>query len=235
MTNRQGSPARRAVRRVEQVQGTLERRNPIWPAQIALLLAILLGLALPRDLTVGPTWLFPVIESAVLLASMATTPRTPHEEEEPRRYLRIGLVALLSAVNVVGLLLLAQSLLQGAADEQSGRSLLTGGTVLWFTAVLLFGIWFWELDRGGPVHRMQDPDTPPDFLFPQMSEADWAPEDWRPRLGDYLYLSLTNAASFSPGETNPLSRTAKLLMSIQTLASLATMTIVLAYAVNNLG
>jgi hypothetical protein len=103
--------------------------------------------------------------------------------------------------------------------------------------VLLFAVWFWELDRGGPIRRMRlsDDDERVDFLFPQMTEDVDAPPDWRPSLLDYLYLSLNNSASFSPAETIPITAQAKLLLMAQTLASLTTMAIVLSYAVNNLG
>jgi hypothetical protein len=135
-------------------------------------------------------------------------------------------------VNVISLFILAESLVQGS--RVSGRTLLEGGAILWLTAVLLFAVWFWELDRGGPVRRLLDRERLPDFLFPTMHDDGWSRDDWQPQISDYLYLSLTNAAAFSPAETVPLTRTAKLLMSLQTLGSLTTMTIVLAYAVGNL-
>jgi hypothetical protein len=85
------------------------------------------------------------------------------------------------------------------------------------------------------VRRKLGHDRDPDFIFPEMSNDGWAPDKWLPRVSDYLYLSLTNAASFSsPEDTVPVSGVAKLALSVQTLASLVTMTIVLAYAINNL-
>ena len=208
----------------------LRRHDPFWPGRLALLAAILLGFALPGELTLGPFWLVPAVEAAGLLSLLVASPHR-HGAEGPRlRSLRLGLIGLVSAVNVFSLLALTQLLLTGA--HESGENLTVGGSVLWATAVLLFAIWFWELDRGGPVTRVCDPDEPPDFLFTQMELPGY--EDWRPEFSDYLYLSLINAASFAPAETVPLSRVAKLLMSIQTLASLVTVAIVVAYAVNNL-
>ena len=79
--------------------------------------------------------------------------------------------------------------------------------MLWCTNVLLFGLWYWEIDRGGPAARRRHERDYPDFLFPQMSDPRWAPKDWMPRLIDYLYVSLTNATAFSPTDTMPLTPT----------------------------
>jgi hypothetical protein len=210
----------------------LKRRNPFWPAQLTVLIAILMGFALPSHLTLGEPWLAPAIEAILLIGLVVMTPRSPKEHVQSRRLMRISLVGVVSAGNVVALFILTQSLVQGS--DVGGRTLLEGGAILWLTAVLLFAVWFWELDRGGPVRRLLSEERQPDFLFPAMQDDKWSPHDWDPQLSDYLYLSLNNAASFSPAESMPLTRTAKLLMSIQTLASLATMTIILAYAVGNL-
>jgi uncharacterized membrane protein len=221
----------RSGRRADAVRAALERRDPLWPGQVALLAAIALGLALPRQLTIAPPWVLPGCEAAVLVAVIAMTPRRSTREHPRRRALRLALVGLVSAINVIALFLLVGSLT--GARRESGGSLLVAGAVLWLTAVLLFAIWFWEFDGDGPIDRALGPHAPPDFLFPQMECDGW--RDWRPRFADYLYLSLTNASTFGPAETAPLTTEAKLLMGIQTLASLTTTTIVLAYAINNLG
>jgi hypothetical protein len=223
-----------ARRRVEVVRSEVARRNPNWAAELVVAAAILLGLALPSEMTIGAPWIMPACEAVLLAGLILWTPRDPSGEAPRARLARFGLIGLVSAVNVFSLFLLTELLLDGGKPAD-GRSLLIGGAVLWITAVLLFAVWFWELDRGGPVRRLLGEDGEPDFLFPQMSD-DWAaPKDWMPGMGDYLYLSLNNAASFSPAETVPLTGQAKLMMSIQTIASLTTMTIVLAYAINNLG
>ena len=169
----------------------------------------------------------------MLIGVIGMTPRPSTRERPRRRALRLALVGLVSAINVIALFLLARSLTGGG--KESGRPLLEAGAVLWLTAVLLFAIWFWEFDGDGPIGRARGDGAPPDFLFPQM-ELEWDGwRDWRPRFADYLYLSLTNASTFGSAETAPLTTEAKLLMGIQTLASLTTTTIVLAYAINNLG
>ena len=98
--------------------------------------------------------------------------------------------------------------------------------------MLLFTVWYWELDRGGPEARAQEHCPPPDFLFVQMSDDRLGGLQWRPRYVDYLYTSFTNATAFSPTDTMPLSSTAKMLMSVQSMASLITIGMVFARAVN---
>ena len=97
---------------------------------------------------------------------------------------------------------------------------------------MLFGIWYWELDRGGPLARRLGERDQPDFLFVQMDRPDFAPAGWLPGLVDYLYLSFTNSTAFSPTDTMPLTPMAKWLMSAQSLVSLVTVGLVVARAVN---
>ena len=106
--------------------------------------------------------------------------------------------------------------------------------MLWVTNVLIFAIWFWELDRGGPGNRAPDGRQSPDFLFPQMAEPTLA-AGWRPRFADYLYTSYTNAVAFSPTDTVPLTAMAKLLMAIHSFIALVTVLLVVSRAVNVLG
>ena len=143
------------------------------------------------------------------------------------------LIAFVSLVNVVSLVLLIHYLLHHTARRGEGRPLILAGIVLWVTNVLLFGLWYWELDRGGPIDRALRPDAFPDFLFPQMTDAaKFAPPGWMPDLLDYLYLSFTNATAFSPTDTLPLTAWAKLTMMVQSFISLVTVALVVARAVN---
>jgi hypothetical protein len=142
----------------------------------------------------------------------------------------MGLIALVSADNIFSLVGLSNHLINGGLHN--GRLLIASGAVLWLTNVLLFGLWYWELDRGGPAAREGAIDRIPDFLYPQMTEERWAPIDWRPSLLDYLYVSFTNATAFSPTDTMPLTPRAKVLMSAQSLTALVTVGLVVARAVN---
>jgi len=204
--------------------------DPFWPAQLAVLGALALNLALPEKLTLGPTWLVPSVEGLLLVALVITTPRRTSAEGRGRRSAAVGLIALVSIANTFSLVLLVHFLLQGG--KANGHQLILSSIVIWLTNVIIFGLWYWELDRGGPGDRASGDERPPDFLFPQMASPDVSPPAWRPNFVDYLYVSFTNATAFSPTDTMPLTPWTKVLMLVQSLASLITVALVAARAVN---
>jgi uncharacterized membrane protein len=205
------------------------RRDPFWPAQVTVLAAILLSLDLPSYLTIKIVWLIPAIEGVLLVGLVVLTPRMG-ELGTRRRALALSLIGLVSATNVLNLILLVHRLLHGPAT--SGRALVLAGVEIWITNILLFAVWYWELDRGGPLARREAQLRAPDFLFPQMTEHDLGGMNWRATYVDYLYTSFTNASAFSPTDTMPLTPIAKMAMLVQSLASLVTIGMVLARAVN---
>jgi hypothetical protein len=151
-----------------------------------------------------------------------------------RRKVALGLTAVVSAVNIFSLVLLCHYLLRGG--KENGHDLILAGAALWVTNVLLFGLWYWQIDRGGPADRAGSTEAPPDFMFVQMSDAKpFSAPDWEPSLTDYLYTSFTNATAFSPTDTMPLTPMAKWLMAAQALTALVTVGLVVARAVNILG
>lgn len=176
-------------------------------------------------------WLIPVgAEIALLLPLAFERPRRRLEEIGHRRTAALALTSVVSLANALLLIALLASLLGG--HEQSGGELLLKGLTVWGTNVIAFGLWFWGLDRGGPVRRVQ-PDPPlPDFQFPQMENPNLAEPDWRPALFDYMYVSLTNSIAFSPTDAMPLSRRVKLLMLFESTISAVTVLLVAARAVN---
>jgi uncharacterized membrane protein len=210
--------------------GAVERWLPFWEPQLVVAVAIGLQFSLSTEVTIGPTWLFPALEGALLIALVMVSPHPNVRHSRFRRHVAIAMIGFVSAVNIASLVLLSHRLLQGG--KQNGHALILSGVVLWCTNVLLFGLWYWEVDRGGPVARTRNDVDVPDFLFVQMMNPEHAPKDWRPQLIDYLYLSFTNATAFSPTDTMPLTPTAKCLMSGQALASLVTVGLVVARAVN---
>ena len=206
------------------------RREPLWPALAAVLFAIALQLLLPKRLTAGPRWLLPALEGALLVGLALASPRELEGEHRGRRRIALGLTALVSAANITSLALLSHHLLHHGSPN--GRELIVSGSLIWLTNVLIFGLWYWERDRGGPGRRAAGRDGPPDFLFPQMNDDRIEPANWRPQFIDYLYVSLTNALALSPTDTMPLSPTAKSIMGIQSLVSLVTIGLIVARAVN---
>jgi hypothetical protein len=189
-----------------------------------------LYLALPPKLTIGPNWILPAAELVLLAALVTATPSGAHPRKR-RRAFAIGLLLVATVANLVAVGLLTHYLIIGG--HARGADLINGGAVIWCTNLILFAIWYWELDRGGPVAAPDDrPPVAPDFLFPQMSDERYAAPGWKPHFRDYLYVSLTNQTAFSPTDAMPLTPRIKLLMSIQGVASLITVGIIVARAVN---
>ena len=224
---------RMVARRRPGLLKALDRLSPYWGPQLVVLVAILLQLALPDKLTLGPSWLLPSVEAALLVGLASVSPHPQVRNHPRRRQVAIGLIALVSAVNIFSLVLLCNDLFTGGHGASNGRRLIASGAVLWLTNILLFALWYWELDRGGPADREGNVECFPDFQFPQMADAQpYTPKSWKPGLVDYLYLSFTNATAFSPTDTMPLTAIAKSLMTAQALTSLVTVGLVVARAVN---
>ena len=204
--------------------------EPFWEAQLAVLVTIVLYLALPAKLTVGPRWLVPALEGALLLGLVISTPYLHHTQSPFHRRLTIGLVALVTAANFTAEGLLINDLLRGGGN--GGRDLVLSAAAIWFTNVAVFGLWFWEIDRGGPHMRTAPKPHAPDFLFPQMGAGGSIEHGWRPAFLDYLYIAFTNASAFSPTDAMPLSVRMKALMLAEAIASFLTVGLVAARAVN---
>jgi hypothetical protein len=218
----------------------LDRRakegDPLWPAQVAVGVAIALYLTLSAQLVIGPRWLIPSVEGVLLVALIVTSPRRPSQPGwRHQRGLLLSILGLVTVTYLASLGLLVHYLITGG--KVGGDSLIGSGMVLWATNVLLFSVLYWELDRGGPLHRYRATEPWPDFQFPQMENPQLTPmgEGWRPTFLDYLYTSLTNATAFSPTDTMPISQVAKLLMAVQGTAAIVTVGLVVARAVNILG
>jgi uncharacterized membrane protein len=210
----------------------LEEGDPFWPAQVAVAVAIVLSLLLPDSLLIGPRFLLPAIELVLLFVLVVVVPRRATRHDKRRRTFALTVVGLVSATTIVSLARLVHYLVAGG--QVNGERLIESGALLWLTLVLLFAVFYWEFDGGGPVARMHHPDFP-DFLFPQMDSVEHAPPNWRPGFVDYLYVSLTNSVAFSPTDTLPLTGTAKVLMGLQSVTALMTIGLIVARAVNILG
>jgi len=189
-----------------------------------------LYLVLPDQLIPGPRWPVPALEAAILLILTTFTPHRTKQASALRRVLVVTLVALVTVANLANLGLLVHALLQGGVEN--GRALILSSVAIWLTNVIVFGLWYFELDRGGPNQRHQPSHREPDFLFPQMATPGAGRPEWSPAFLDYLYVSFTNATAFSPTDTMPMTIVAKSLMGVQSAASLLTVALVAARAVN---
>lgn len=205
------------------------RPEPRWPASLALLVCAGLYLALPHRLAVGPRWLLPVLVVLPLIPLSARRHRHPNDAPWVR-YLCVSLIALVTLANCASVVLLVHHLLNTHVSE--GRQLIYSAVAVWLTNVIVFGLWFWELDRGGPHIRAGSDVRLPDIQFPQMENPQLAPSDWHPRFWDYLYTSFANGTSFAPADAMPLSAQAKALFASESVISLITIAVVAARAVN---
>ena len=206
-----------------------DRRESRLPASIATLIVAALYLFLPERLSFGPSVILPIV---VVLGILPLTIADALGRSHPAlRALALTLLGFTAASNGTSLVLLVRTLLAHQA-HMSGRQLLAGALTVWAANVIVFALWYWELDRGGPRRREQDGGDTPDFLFPQMTDGKELMPGWQPAFSDYLYFSSTNATAFSPTDTLPVSGIAKLLMSAQSLSSFVLVVLVTARAVN---
>lgn len=217
------------------------RHEPRWHAALAVVAALALYVTLPPKVVVGPVWVLPLILLVILVPLMVISPRR-HQEVSWQRWLSIAHIAVLNGFNIATIVLLfIWQLSEHHGRHLSGEQLLQAAVQIWLMNVIVYALWFWEIDAHGPevrVHTTMDQELRrADFLFPQMSLQ---PEirqriNWKPLFLDYVFLSFTNATAFSPTDTFPLTRFAKVLMMAEALTSLVTIAIIAGRAVNILG
>ena len=223
-------------------KGASRRGEGRLPAVIAVLSAVALYAALPNRLVFENRYAVPSLELALLIPLIAVNPTRFTRENGFSRAASLLLVVVIAVANLASLGSLVGALLGGRVHD--GKELLVGALQVWLTNVIVFGLGYWELDRGGPVKRTQLPrDQLPaaDFRFSQDENQSAIGEvaatsshasGWIPSLIDYLYLSMTNSTAFSPTDTMPLSARAKVLMSVQGMGALIVTVLVIARSVN---
>jgi hypothetical protein len=203
-----------------------------WPASVAVIAAAALQLSLPARLAMPPRFLLPGLELLLLIGLTAANPGRIDRRDDYLRVAGIVMIAAVSVANVWSAARLVSELLRATPVVDSAARLIANGGSIYLTNIIVFALWYWELDRGGPAARTHGVECYPDFLFPQMSSPDLAPPDWEPVFVDYLYVAFTNATAFSPTDVLPLSRIAKLTMGLQSTVALATVGLVIARAIN---
>lgn len=204
------------------------------PALVALVAAITLQALLPVKFLLVPWWAVVIPEALLLAVTVAGNPLRLTRESALLRRTSLLLTGVVTLANSASAGLLVRDLVDthGQRVTNSAATLLVSGASIYATNIVAFGLWYWEFDRGGPFARMHGSQRYPDLLFPQQSNPGVADPDWEPRFFDYLYVSFTNATAFSPTDTMPMSRWAKLLMLVQSAVALATVGLVIARAVN---
>lgn len=203
-----------------------------WPMVGAVLAAMVLTILLPDAMRLGPQWVLPLIEGALLVAVIAGDPGKINRRSRWLRVLSIGLVSVLVLGALWATVQLIDDLINGGAVTNSASELLEAGTIVWVSNNIAFALLYWELDGGGAAARAHRLPTHYGFAFPQQLNPRIASPDWRPRFIDYLYLGFTNATAFSPTDVMPLAPWAKIAMAVQAVVSLGILGLVIARAVN---
>ena len=210
-------------------ENEIAKMAPRWAAIIGLLAIGVLYALLPQRLRIGPNWLLLVIEIVALLPLvivLSTQRRLSHRAIRIYAMILLGIVTLALATSI---LLLIISL----PTNKHATDLLGSAAVLWSVNVLVFALWYWEIDGGGPWLRHQAGHQAADFIFPQ--QANGNDGSWAPHFLDYLFLAFTGSTALSPADTFPLTRPAKTLMMIEAMLSLTIIVLLAARAVNILG
>jgi uncharacterized membrane protein len=204
--------------------------EPRLEATIAILVAIGLMITLPGRVANRPRWVFEA-SAVILLVTISVGRARQDRRDRVLRIVSLVLIAVLTLANALSAVRLITDVVRSRGIHDPPALLLAGGAI-WFTNVIVFGLWYWEFDRGGPVERAAGTHPYPDLLFPQMTNPELAPPDWEPGFVDYLYTSFTNATAFSPTDVMPMTRWTKLTMLVQEAVSVVTVALVIARAVN---
>ena len=208
---------------------TPERR---WPMATAVLVAIVLQVITPHAGRLRFWWMFPVLEVAALVAVIVRDPGRIDRRTLAARRTTLVLIGLLTVGTLGSLVVLALDVVDTSYSNVGATALLGRGAALWVTNVVVFSLWFWEVDRGGAAERAAASNIPPSFGFPEEAMPELVPEGWMPRYPDYLFLSFTNATAFSPTDTLPVRVWAKMTMMVESVISLITAILVIARAIN---
>jgi len=205
--------------------------EPRWPMATAVLAATVLYVSMPHRGRVPGWWVFPVLQLVLLGVLIAQDPGRIDRRSPTMQRLMVALLVVMTTGTVIGVVVLAYDIL-ATVKGITATVLLGRGGAIWLTNVIVFSLWYWEFDRGGPAERAAGSPIPPSLAFPENATPELAPAGWRPAYPDYLYLSFTNATAFSPTDTLPVRRWAKLTMMVQSILSLVIAILVIARAIN---
>ena len=209
----------------------VDKPEPRWQALLALIAVGGIYLALPTSLVVGPIWLLPTLIFVLLVPTVVS-----HRmgRRSLNRVLGVTINSIMTLALIGSVILLVRGL---PSHKENPLSLLLSGGELWLTNVLVFALWYWRLDGGGPTRRQERNEFGSrSFLFPQMQverdeRARFSCEPWRPRFVDYLFVAFTQSSTFGPTDAPLLARWAKVLTMIQISISLSIVILLISRAV----
>jgi hypothetical protein len=204
-----------------------------WPMAAAVLAAGALRAVLPAQLRTGDArWLFVVVVLVLLAVLVIGDPGRIDRDSRWLRVMTATLIGLISAVNATAAGRLVAGIVGAVSFTGDANLLLVSGGAIWLSNVIAFGLWYWDLDRGGAAARARGTGTGPAFVFPEMSWPQYVGSGWYPRFSDYLHLSFMAAMAFSPTDVSAIRTWAKLMMMAEAAISLVVAILVVSRAVN---
>ena len=212
-------------------ESTRTAAEPRWPMATAVLAATILFVGTPHRGRIPGWWAGPLLQLVLLGVLIAQDPGRIDRRSPTLQRLMVALLVVMTVGTATSVTVLAVDILAGVQGV-TATVLLGRGAAIWFENVILFSLWYWQFDRGGPAERAAGSAVPPSFAFPENATPELAPAGWRPAYPAYLYLAYTNATAFSPTDTLPVRRWAKLTMMVQSTLSLVIAILVLARAIN---
>jgi hypothetical protein len=216
---------------VENRSTHIDKPEPRWQALLAFVAVGGIYLALPSSLVIGPVWLLPTL---ILLLLVPTVVSHRTGRRQLNRFLGILISSITTLALIASVILLVRAL---PSHKEDASSLLLSGGELWLTNVLVFALWYWRLDGGGPTLRHERNEFGSrSFLFPQMQlekteRPRFACEHWRPHFADYLFVAFTQSSTFGPTDAPLLGRWAKILAMIQIFISLSIVILLISRAI----
>src|ERR1700757_1696927 len=210
-----------------------ERGEPWWPVALAVIVAAGLHVALPARYPVQPAWVIPVLLLGLLVVLIVSD---PGRIDRQKPWLRIVTGVVIAVITLANLLAAARLVVEILTNNKLFAAhpggLLAAGGVVWASNVIAFGLWYWDLDRGGAASRAHHPDRNPAFVFPEMQHSAYVPATWVPRFVDYLSLAFWTATAISPTDISAIKPWAKLLMMLEAGCSIVLAALVIARAIN---
>jgi hypothetical protein len=215
------------------MQGGARKGETRWPMALAVLVVGVLRVFLPPELRINDaSGLFLAVVGVMVVALILGDPGRIDRQATWLRVLTGALIGLITLVNGGSSVRLVVSIIYSDPFTQTARVLLACGGIIWLTNVIAFGLWYWDLDRGGAAARAAGSTARPAFLFPEMTNPEYVGEGWTPAFVDYLHLSFNTATAFSPTDVSPIKPWAKVMMMAEEAISLAVGILVVARAVN---
>jgi hypothetical protein len=204
-----------------------------WPVALAIVVTAGLHVVLPAKYRANPPWVGPAVLLALLAALIIGDPGRIDRQKTWLRITTSSVIAFITVANLFAAAHLVHDIItSNKLFANNATGLLATGGVIWATNVIAFGLWYWDLDRGGAAARAHQPYANPAFVFPEMLHTGYTPATWVPEFADYLSLAFWTATAFSPTDVSAIKRWAKLLMMIEAAVSLGIGALVIARAIN---